>query len=108
MDPDDNMNYQITFDVSNSPDVTEYTTVSDIDLSNYTVTITGDDVFDWLPNDSVKYDNTFSIIPEKDNPSIYTSFEQREQHDKYPALKKAWEDYLNMYNLTQGDPPIVE
>lgn len=108
MDPDDNMNYQITFDVSDSLDVTEYTTVSDIDLSNYTVTITGDDAFDWLPNDSVKYDNTFSIIPEKDNPSIYTSFEQREQHDRYPALKKAWEDYLNMYNLTQGDPPIVE
>jgi hypothetical protein len=47
-------------------------------------------------------------MPEKDSPSVYTSFEQREQHEKYPALKKAWEDYLNMYNLTQGDPPIVD
>lgn len=108
MDPDDNMNYQVTFDVSDSPDLTEYTTVSDVDFSKYNISITSDDTFDFVLDIKSQYDNTFSIIPEKDNPSIYTSFEQREQHDRYPALKKAWEDYLNMYNLTQGDPPIVE
>lgn len=109
MDPDDFTKYQITCDTVINEDITvaheEYSV--DIDLSKYTISISGDDTFSWI-DDSVKYDNTFSIIPEKDNPSVYTSFEQREQHDKYPALKKAWEDYLNMYNLTQGEPPIVE
>jgi len=102
MDPDDVIKYQVVCDTTTAEDYSV-----DFDPDKYTITITGDDTFNWL-NDSVKYDNTFSIIPEKDNPSVYTSFEQREQHDKYPALKKAWEDYLNMYNLTQGDPPIVE
>lgn len=108
MDPDDNMNFQITCDTAVNDDlnITEEYSV-DVDLSKYTISITGDDTFTWL-DDSVKYDNTFSIMPEKENPSVYTSFEQREQHEKYPALKKAWEDYLNMYNLTHGDPPIVE
>lgn len=108
MNPDDNMNFQITcdVDVNGSLDVSEYS-ISNIDLSKYTISVSGDDTFNWL-DDSVKYDNTFSVIPEKDNPSVYTSFEQREQHDKYPALKKAWEDYLNMYNLTQGEPPVVD
>jgi hypothetical protein len=106
MDPDDNMNYQITFDVVEY-DEAEYT-VSNVDIGNYSINVTSDDSFDFILNTKSQYDNTFSVVPEKDNPSIYTSFEQREQHDRYPALKKAWEDYLNMYNLTQGDPPIVE
>lgn len=59
-------------------------------------------------NDSVYTDISYGVSPEENNPEIYTSYEQREQHDKYPALKKAWEDYLNMFNLTKGDPPIVD
>ena len=103
MDPDDNMNNGI---IAYPIDTSDYT-ISDVDLVKYTITVTGDDTFSW-GDDGSKYDSTFSIMPEKDSPSVYTSFEQREQHDKYPALKKAWEDYLNMYNLTQGDPPIVD
>jgi hypothetical protein len=103
MDPDDNMNNGI---IAYPIDTSDYT-ISDVDLGKYTITVTGDDTFSWV-DDGSKYDSTFSIMPEKDSPSVYTSFEQREQHDKYPALKKAWEDYLNMYNLTQGDPPIVD
>jgi hypothetical protein len=106
MDPDDNMNFNIT--VSGDTNVTEDYNV--VDISKYTINISDDDTFQWAVDDidTVKYDNTYSIMPEKDSPSVYTSFEQREQHEKYPALKKAWEDYLNMYNLTQGDPPIVD
>lgn len=104
MDPEDNMNYQITCDIANSFDEC---TVSDIDLSKYRISVTGDDTFSWI-DDGSKYDSTFSILPEKNNPSVYTSFEQREKHNKYPALQKAWEDYVNMYNLTEGEPPIVE
>lgn len=99
MDPDDFTKYQVVCDN------TDYSV--DLDISKYTITVTGDDTFNWLNVDE-KYDNSYSIVPESNNPTIYTSFEQREQHDKYPALKKAWEDYLNMYNLTQGDPPIVD
>lgn len=53
-------------------------------------------------------DSSYGVHPEFDNPTIYTSHEQREQHDKYPALKKAWEDYLAMYNITKGNPPNVD
>lgn len=52
-------------------------------------------------------DYTYGVSPEDNNPSIYTSHEQRLQHDKYPALKKAWEDYIAMYNIVKGEPPIV-
>lgn len=53
-------------------------------------------------------DTTFSITPVENEPAVYTSHEQREQHDKYPALQKMWEDYLTMFALTKGEPPIVE
>lgn len=53
-------------------------------------------------------DISYGISPEASNPEIYTSHEQRERHEKYPALQKAWEEYLNMYNLTHGEPPIVD
>lgn len=53
-------------------------------------------------------DYTYGVSPEATNPEVYTSHEQRAQHEKYPALKKAWEDYLHMYNLTKGDAPIVD
>ena len=72
-----------------------------LDISNITQS-----AWEFLDVDST--DQTFSIVPEDNNPSIYTSYEQREKHNKYPALQKAWEDYVNMYNLTQGEPPIVE
>lgn len=53
-------------------------------------------------------DSTYGLTPENTNPEVYTSYVQREQHDKYPALKKAWDDYIAMYNMTQGEPPIVD
>lgn len=59
-------------------------------------------------DDSVYTDISYGVAPEENNPAIYTSYEQREQHDKYPALKKAWEDYLAMFNLTKGEPPVVD
>ena len=52
-------------------------------------------------------DYSFGISQDPLEKAIYTSYEQREQHDKYPALQKAWEDYLAMYALTKGEPPIV-
>jgi hypothetical protein len=57
---------------------------------------------------NIDIDTTYDIQPEESSPEVYTSHEQRIQHDKYPALQKAWEDYLNMYNLTKGSPPNVE
>lgn len=59
-------------------------------------------------DDSVYTDISYGVAPEENNPEIYTSHEQREQHDKYPALKKAWDDYLAMYNLSRGEPPYVD
>jgi hypothetical protein len=102
MENDDVTKYQVVCDTSVTDDYSV-----DLDLSKYTISVSGDDTFTWL-DDSVKYDNTFSIMPESNHPAVYTSYEQREQHEKYPALKKAWDDYLNMYNLTQGEPPIVD
>lgn len=53
-------------------------------------------------------DRSYGVLPIENNPAVYTSHVQREQHDKYPALKKAWEDYISMYNITQGEPPNVD
>jgi hypothetical protein len=106
MDPEDNMNVSIT--LSGDISVTEEYNVSDIDLSKYIINITSDDTYEWAVDTGTSYDNSFGIIPEVAQPTVYTSYEQRALHEKYPALKKAWEDYLNMYNLTQGEPPIVE
>lgn len=58
--------------------------------------------------DDIFADSTFGVTPTEKEPTVYTSYEQREQHEKYPALQKAWEDYLAMYALTKGEPPIVD
>jgi hypothetical protein len=100
MEPEDNLDY-ITVDTGPS-------SISWVDA----ITVTPDDTETYSINfdlsDSVYTDISYGVTPEENIPSVYTSYEQREQHEKYPALKKAWEDYLNMYNLTQGDPPIVD
>jgi hypothetical protein len=106
MENDDNMNVSIT--VNGDLDVTEAYTIDDLDLDKYIINITKDDAFRWNLDTGSSYDNSFGIIPEAAHPTVYTSYEQRALHEKYPALQKAWEDYLNMYNLTQGDPPIVD
>lgn len=85
--------------------IQEYIEVVDTDTtydSDVTIDIGN---ISWTISDS---DISFNIVPEDTSPEIYTSHEQRDQHEKYPALKKAWEDYLSMYNLTKGDPPIVD
>lgn len=41
-------------------------------------------------------------------PEIYITAEQQERHDKYPALQKAWEDYIALFALSKGEPPVVE
>lgn len=85
--------------------IQEYIEVVDTDTtydSDVTIDIGN---ISWTISDS---DSSFNIVPEDTSPEIYTSHEQRDQHEKYPALKKAWEDYLSMYNLTKGDPPIVD
>lgn len=53
-------------------------------------------------------DTSFDVKPMENEPAVYTSHEQREQHEKYPALQKIWEDYLAMFALTKGEPPIVD
>lgn len=53
-------------------------------------------------------DYSYNITPLPNEEAIYTSQQQREQHEKYPALQKAWEDYLAMFALTKGEPPIVD
>ena len=77
-----------------------------------------DEIYEYDPKDfkitfadlNISYDNdsTYGVTPVEDNPEIYTSHKQRERHEKYPVLQKAWEEYLNMYNLTHGEPPNVD
>jgi hypothetical protein len=90
--------------ISISPGVT----VGDDD-TDFTWTITGDDNGFDLGNITLNnYDDvTYSIKQVENEPAIYTSDVQREQHEKYPALQKLWDDYLLMYALTKGEPPVV-
>lgn len=78
-------------------------TVPSISVGNITIESISDSMFD----DSI-IDTTYNICPTDLEPTVYTSYEQRAQHEKYPALQKAWEDYLTMYALTKGEPPIVD
>jgi hypothetical protein len=96
MEPDEN---KVTWTVV--ADQTEDEVFYDYDSSDFKIT---------FANIDINYDNdsTYGVVPEENNPLLYTSYEQREQHDKYPALKKAWEDYVKMFNLTKGEPPVVD
>ena len=106
MEPDDKDFINIT--VANIAD--DYSTAEPFDISKYitNIDVSGDDTFDFILDTHTRYDNSYGVVPVPENPTVYTSYEQRELHEKYPALQKAWEDYLNMYNLTQGEPPIVD
>lgn len=64
------------------------------------------DNFNFVFDDLI--DTSFDVKPMENEPAVYTSHEQREQHEKYPALQKIWEDYLAMFALTKGEPPIVD
>lgn len=78
-------------------------------LASPGVFITEMDINEWGPHiEWTLSDSTYDVKPTERNPEVYTSHEQREQHDKYPALQKAWEDYIAMYNLTKGEPPYVD
>lgn len=101
MNPDDDITITISGDLSHIDNMNTNGSGYTIDISN--ITYNGWEFLDVDTND-----HSFGVIPDINNPSIYTSHEQREQHNRYPALQKAWEDYVNMYNLTQGEPPIVE
>ena len=79
------------------------TTTPSISIGNISVSTFDDFIFD-----TSIIDTTYNIQPSDNEPSVYTSHEQRQQHEKYPALEKAWNDYLAMYALTKGEPPIVD
>lgn len=78
-----------------------YSWVSPTPIASPGVTI---DTSDW----DIFTDKSYGVQPEEINSEIYTSHEQRKRHDKYPALQKAWEDYIHMYNITNGEPPNVD
>ena len=54
------------------------------------------------------WDTTYDLKPETNEPAVYTSHEQRVRHEQYPAVQKAWEDYLTLFALSNGEPPFVE
>ena len=97
MDPDD---FKFIDEIVEESDIS-----NDISWVSITPSFSNINIFQ---DESIYTDISYGVSPEENNPAIYTSYEQREQHDKYPALKKAWEDYLTMFNLSKGEPPFVE
>jgi hypothetical protein len=101
------LNYINYGNITTSGDLDDGSDYITIDFSDRANTI---DINSWtaISPSGVTYDTTFGLYPDDINREIYTSHEQRCRHEEYPALKKAWDDYLNMYNLTHGEPPIVD
>jgi hypothetical protein len=100
MNPDDtitvgNVSYQLDYDNVDSASISWSGINLDVDDDDYKI-------------DFNISDASYDIVSTGTNAEIYTSYQQREQHDKYPALQKAWDDYIAMYNLTKGEPPIVD
>lgn len=99
MDPDDDKEFEWLTDIENEGDIswTSINPASPLDIVNIKIDL----------DESIYSDISYGISPVDTAPAVYTSYEQREKHEKYPALKKAWEDYLNMFTLTEGEPPNV-
>lgn len=113
MDPDDLANDSIEAIIANITVNSSKLPNANVDDFFWAVTGDGSDYYS-SPNFKIYVDqlndndSSYGVVPMDNEPAIYTSYEQREQHDKYPALQKLWEDYLAMYALTKGDPPIVD
>lgn len=105
MNPDDNLpNLDIMLDEWSAPVVNVGDIRYDPSSATFTIAVSGDTGMDYLNIN----DYTYGVSPLSNEPTVYTSYEQREAHSKYPALEKSWQDYLAMYALSKGEPPIVE
>lgn len=56
------------------------------------------------------YDYTVYYYPNnpqamENEPTIYTTPDQLQAHEMFPALEQAWQDYLAIYRLTKGQIP---
>ena len=118
MDPEDNLDnssveWVVTcdetptgYDSNSTYDYTEHKITWNISNANVSYVAANDNDFNIVFDDLI--DTSFGVKPVDNEPAVYTSYEQREQHEKYPALQKIWEDYLAMFALTKGEPPNVD
>ena len=111
MGDDDKTIEEIINELANDPGVFTYDpnlTVTDSSKWRISPAMAGDESSWSVVFDEYSTDISYNLKPEQGVPEVYTSQDQRDRHDKYPALQKAWEDYIALFALSKGEPPIVE